>query len=166
MTLDETIAFDNARIACLEKWRPRVVIIGRYWKYSTVTDAKPLLRFLRSQGIQVILIEDPPVLAIGNRNATQVLAQRGIEPADGRKHYVSIDLADSTEARQAVRDLALAFDNAHLLPTWDLYSTEAGSALVLDGRDVLYLDNDHLLKFGALMIAPRLQAKIEELLKE
>jgi peptidoglycan/LPS O-acetylase OafA/YrhL len=166
MTLDETIAFDNARVACLEKWRPRVVIIGRRWRSSDVKDAKPLLRFLESLGTRVILIEDPPVLAIGNRNATQVLAQQGVEPTDGRKHYVTIDLVESTEARQAVRDLALAFDNAHLLPTWDLYSSEAGSALVLDGRDVLYLDDDHLLKFGARMIAPRLQAKIEELLKE
>jgi hypothetical protein len=63
------------------------------------------------------------------------------------------------EGRRLVRNLAERFANVDYVPMWDLFARDT-EALVLDGRNVVYLDEDHLLFFGAELAAPRLEQAI------
>ena len=112
----------------------------------------------------MLLIEDPPCLDCGNRNVTQWLAAQDVLPVDGKPQYAPHKALNTNEGgRQVVRDLAARYEHVELLPTYDLFVSEA-DALVLDGKSVLYLDDDHLTQAGAHKIVPRLRERIFQIL--
>jgi hypothetical protein len=51
-----------------------------------------------------------------------------------------------------------------ILPLYDLYA-RGDQALVLDGREVIYLDDDHLTTDGTLFALPRITACLAEALE-
>lgn len=166
ITKDQQLKFDQARLRDLETWKPALVIISMYWGTSEDQDACEFLEFLARQRSHVLLIEDPPCLDCGNRNVTQWLAAQDLLPVDGKPQYAPHKALNSNEGgRQVVRDLAERYEHVELLPTYDLFVSEAG-ALVLDGKSVLYLDDDHLLQAGAHKIVPRLREKIFQILSK
>ena len=158
--------FDLARLRDLERWKPRLVIVGRFWKNSQDDEGLAFLQFLAQLGSHVLLIEDPPCPSCGERNMMQWLAAQGIRPVEGQQKFVPYESVGINEGgRQVVRELAERYEHVDFLPTYDLFATDAGT-LVLDGTSVLYLDNDHLLQAGAHRIVPRLREKIAELFEE
>ena len=64
-----------------------------------------------------------------------------------------------------VRNLAKRYRNVTVMPTHDLYAGNADvhEALVLDGKNMLYMDDDHLNDYGAQLAAPRFEAVISDL---
>lgn len=164
ITKGQKLQFDEARLRDLEKWKPKLVIIAMAWKEPQDEDAFAFLEFLGRLGSQVLLIEDPPLPSYGERNLMQWLAAQGILPVDGKRQFVPYKALNANEGgRQVVRDLAAKYDHVQFLPTYDLFVSKAG-ALVLDGKSVLYFDNDHLLQAGAHKIVPRLREKILEII--
>ena len=110
-------------------------------------------------------MEQPPELAIvGNRNALQYLIFRGIKPTIGRKQYLPIGNTERVNAgRDLIRKLARTRRNVDIIPIYDIY-IENSEAFVLDGRNMIYNDDDHLTTYGAKLGRPRIQQAISEAL--
>jgi peptidoglycan/LPS O-acetylase OafA/YrhL len=166
-TAQENIDFDKARMAWIARWKPDLVIIGNRWSFSLESDADPLLEFLESHVGHVLLVEQPPELDIGDgRSAIQWLCYKRLQPRDGVRHYLP---ASDTEAyergRSALRNLAKRYRNVTVMPTYDLYAGGAHGheALVLDGKNMVYFDDDHLTDYGAQLAGPRFEAIISDL---
>ena len=160
----EITRFHHAKLSHIETWKPRLVIVGMVWEKNDIPAARAFVDFAKQQGSQVLLIEDPPRFPCGNVNAMQWLASKHIKPIAGERQFVTTKLDAPTEKeRGVVRLLAESYDHVHFLPTYDLYSSDSG-VLALDGRDVMYLDDDHLLQAGARKIIPRLRAEISKIL--
>lgn len=166
-TAQERIDFDKARMAWIARWKPDLVIVSALWSASLERDAVPLLEFLESHAGHVLLVEQPPELDIvDRRSAVQWLCYQGVRPRDGVRHYLP---AGDTEAyergRTALRNLAKRYQNVTVMPTHDLYTggADGHEALVLDGKNMVYLDDDHLTDYGAQLAAPRFEAIISDL---
>jgi peptidoglycan/LPS O-acetylase OafA/YrhL len=166
-TPQENIDFDKARMAWIARWKPDLVIVSALWSASLESDADPLLKFLESHAGHVLLVEQPPELdLVDRRSVMQWLCYQGVRPRDGVRHYLP---AGDTEAyergRTALRSLAKRYRNVTVMPTYDLYAGDADvhEALVLDGKNVVYMDDDHLTHYGAQLAAPRFEAIISDL---
>ena len=154
------VRFHDAKLAHIDEWQPKLVIVGKRWGADDVSDAKAFIEFVDRQGSRVLLIEDPPKFPCGHNNALQWLASKKVQPVIDEKRFLPSKLLSPTEkGRAVVRSLADSYDHVDFLPTYDLYSSDSG-VLALEGRDVMYLDDDHLLQAGAKKIIPRLRAEI------
>lgn len=164
MTKEEKLRFDESRLHFIREWKPKLLIIGAAWDDKHLHDAVDLLSFAAGQEIKVVLVEDPPQLRSGQDNVMQWLAWHRFVPAEGKRQYVpSYPLAINEGGRRVVRELARRFKNVSVLESYDLYDAEI-CALALDGRSVVYLDDDHVLSYGANFIVPRLREKISTIL--
>lgn len=165
LSRENKLSYDKARISCLKKWKPKLVIISAFWSVSNEEKASAVIEFLGQQGAKVLLIEDPPILKCGDKNVMQLLAEQGINPSGAKAHFWPHRTSFDKIGRQLVQKLATRHDHVELLPTYDLYTSKSG-ALVLAGKSAIYLDDDHLLQAGANMIIPRLREKVSEIMGE
>ena len=145
----------------VEEWKPEVVVVALSWRNKRETGVEQFLQFAGGQGSRVLLIEDPPfLLPCGERSSIQWLASRGFEPVEGKRQYLLFEDETPTEpGRQRVRALADKYEFADLVPVYDLYTTSDG-IMVLDGKDVIHIDDDHLSSHGAHIAVPRLESAI------
>jgi peptidoglycan/LPS O-acetylase OafA/YrhL len=166
-TPQENVDFDAARMAWIARWKPDLVIIGAKWSATLESDAEPLLAFLESHAGHVLLVEQPPELDIADaRSVMQWLCYRRMQPSDGVRQYLPTrDTEAYEQGRVALRNLAKRHHNVTVMPTYDLYAggADGHEALVLHGKNVVYLDDDHLTDFGAQLAAPRFEAIISDL---
>ena len=167
-TPQELIDFDKARMAWIARWKPDLVIIGAFWSTSIESDADPLLKFLESHAGHVLLVEQPPELEdVGNGySAMQWLCYKRLQPRDGVRQYLPARNTEAHERGQiALRNLANRYRNVTVMPTHDLYAggAEGHEALVLDGKNVLYMDGNHLTDYGAQLAPRRFEAIINDL---
>tara|TARA_B110000208_G_scaffold189060_1_gene249892 strand:- start:2448 stop:3221 length:774 start_codon:yes stop_codon:yes gene_type:complete len=164
--------FDTQRLKCLKEWTPEIVIIAHRW--SLGTDPFQYLKFLHyieSCGSQVIFMEQPPELPIGDVNAPQYLVYRYPELAFGSiSRLVIARDRDNQEqkggANSRILELCQFLDFCHFLPMSDLYEVSTDEVLVVDDGRVLYIDDDHLSEAGAQMGRGRIKQKIIEILRE
>ncbi len=147
---EEKFEYDRRRLEMVRKWKPDLVILGVRWAAWKANEFLDLLDWLQQQHVRVLLLEQPPELGFGNRSAVQYLCFRGILPEPGRRTYLKIsDPAPYLRAGCTVRYLADQFDNCRIIPSGRLYlNGDRTGALVLNGRDVVYRDDDHLLTGG------------------
>ncbi len=164
LSAEEKYRYDQARIDCIAKWQPAVVIVCERWSKASDSSARELLEFLQENATNVLLMEQPPELEIGNRNALQYLCFKGVEPQVGMKLYLPFgNEADWQRGRKLVKRLAGEYRGCDYIPTFDLFC-EDSKALVLDGKQVVYLDDDHLTIYGTRLCAARIEQKIAEAL--
>ena len=157
---DQKLAFDRARLDALERWRPAVVVVAARWSaIDRPGEARSLLERIGQVGARAVLVEQPPELFFGDRNAPQYLAYLRLQPADGVRQSVRTAAGDYERGRALVRELAAACAHCTLVETADVLRRD-GRAWVLDGRDVLYIDDDHLSRAGAALFHDRLAAAL------
>jgi hypothetical protein len=157
---EEKYRYDKSRLEFIKLWKPALVIICVRWDQSQAAHWTDLLLFLEEYASNVLLIEQPPVLGIGDRNAMQYLCYKHIRPEPGVKRYLPISEETRSEyGRSLVRSLSREYKNCGVLATHDLYCNES-EALVLDGKNIVYLDDDHLVTYGARLAIPRLEQAI------
>jgi hypothetical protein len=119
------------------------------------------LEFLEDHAARVLLMEQPPELTFGNRNALQVVCSKRIRPFPGVKQYLPLHAGRAESSRSLVRNLASRYRNCDYIPIYDVFA-EGSQLLVLDGRRVTYVDDDHLTTHGARLAIPRIEQKIAE----
>lgn len=147
------------------RWKPKLIIVGNAWRRNRDSDAMGLLEFAGAHGSKVLLIEDPPWLPCTDRNAMQWLASQGVFPEDNVKQFLSIRDENSDEGgRRRVRLLAENYNHVQFVATHDLFVSPSG-ILVLDGKSVTYIDDNHLSSFGAHLAVPRLRKMMLEILE-
>jgi hypothetical protein len=162
LTVREKLSYDTARVDAIRKWKPSVVIVCQRWVIEKAADSQGFVTFLSQNAGHVLLMEQPPEIdAVGNNSLLQYLAFHRVLPRPRTKHYLPIHAQHLCEAARAlVRDLAVKHSNVGIIPVYDLY--ERGSeALVLDGDEVVYLDDDHLTTYGTKLAQHRIREAIE-----
>ncbi|MCA9142502.1 MAG: acyltransferase [Planctomycetaceae bacterium] len=160
LSAEEKFQYDKTRLEFLHAWKPQVVIICTRWSEQNAEAPEDLLSFLQENVGRVLLMEQPPELAIGDRNAQQDLCFKGLKPELGTQRLYPLGNDTACQAgRTLVRTLADRYPNCGYIPIYDLY-LQSSQAIVLDGRDVVYLDDDHLTDYGTQLSAKRIEREI------
>lgn len=160
----EKYQYDKARLDFIRKWQPQLVILCSRWWKNDEFGATELLDFLEEHASNVLLMEQPPELTFGSRNALQFLCFQNVKPETGIKQYSPTHAARDQMKRSLVRKLANRYSSFGYIPIYELY-TQDSQALVLDGKQIVYVDDNHLTTYGAQLAAPRIQQIISETLK-
>lgn len=165
LNAEQRYRFDVARLRAIETWRPRVVVLCARWSIYSESGS-PFFDELARRGIAVLLVEQPPELAaVGDNSVVQFLRWKGVSPAPEVECTLPQGNVARVEAgRNRLREIASRYPDCRVLPTADLF-TRGDRALVLDGRTVLYLDDDHLTSEGARLALPRITAALADALQ-
>jgi len=163
LTAQEKYEYDAARIEKIKEWKPDVVIVAVRW--STVKESAPgeLIDYLAANAGHVVLIEQPPEIPMGNRNAPQYLIYKHYKPEHGKSQYFPMKKSEEYDAGTAMlKSMAERHKNITYIPTYDLYA--AGDQVrVLDGERPVYLDESHLTDYGAKLLCGRIEQTIAPL---
>ena len=165
--LEERYVYDLNRLRHLDEWKPKVVVISSKWsnEYSANED---LIKLLSERGTKVILIQQPPELYFGDVNALQYISFLRLLPKHGLKQTVraKMDDSDYRSGQRYVRELCVKYKSCYAIEVEDAFrDPTSGDVYVLDGKDVLYTDEDHLSQRGAEILQSRIQAVIESVFK-
>jgi hypothetical protein len=159
-TADQKFAFDMARLKMLNEWRPKIVVISARWSGYELAETKALIDYLGTIGSHVLLIEQPPELYFGDKNAPQFLSYLGMTPLPGTKQYLGALGGSAFNRGRALLDQIVSSCNyCSRVTIADLFQ-DGSSALVIDSHDVLYIDDDHLSQAGALRAKDRILASL------
>jgi len=162
---NEKYLFDSARLKSLAEWKPKVVVIVSRWDGQHKKNTSDLIRYIGSIGSKALLIEQPPVLFFGDKNAPQYLSYLGMSPINGSKQY--IDHANSSSYQNGVilvKQIAEECDYCIRVAISDLY-LDNDKVWVIDSNDVLYIDDDHLSYSGALKAKDRIAGALKKLIQ-
>ncbi len=160
-TSKQKYLFDKAIFEKIHEWKPSLVIIVTRWGLTPMWQVHDLIKYIGEQGGEVLLIEQPPELYIGNNNTSQYFAFLGMKPDDGKKQYLRIGNVDKYEqGRKLVREIAKSYPHCHLFELTSDYLSNDGKALVMEGSRILYYDDDHLSHQGATKVKARLKDAI------
>jgi peptidoglycan/LPS O-acetylase OafA/YrhL len=162
MTSEQRLAFSEAKLRYLAEWKPALVIVVARWSLTPdMKDDGPLLRFIGGLGSRVLLIEQPPELPFGNRNAMQYLAFRKIRPIEGGRRYIEATRSPEYErGRALLRQAASELPFCSFMEVDDVLRKGDSEALALDGSKVTYIDDNHLSLDGTLILKDRLSKAI------
>lgn len=160
----EKFTFNKMTLHYLNVWRPKVVIIASKWSDRNEQETQDLMVFLGKIGTKVVLLEDPPELFFGDKNAPQYLAYMRVLPSNKSKKFIlSSASTDYKHGRELVRRLSNKYKFCDFIPVADLF-LKGNRVWVLDGSDVLYMDDDHLSQSGAMKLKNRIEQKIHSYL--
>jgi peptidoglycan/LPS O-acetylase OafA/YrhL len=163
---EEKYLFDSKRLEIIQKWKPKIVIIAVGWSYYSGLEFKDdLVRFIGDTSSKILLIEQPPILYFGDKNAIQFLSFIGLIPRDNKKQYIRINKEHEHEyesGRKLMRSLSKKYPYCDYIPVADIFYQEKDLAWVLDGSHVLYIDDDHLSQDGAMKAKVMIKNKIKD----
>ena len=165
LTRQEKYDYDLNRLEFIKQWKPDLVIFCSRWSGKRPDQFKELLTYLAENCKQVLIMEQPPELAIGDTSLIQYLCYKQLKPEPGLKRYLRQGRASqNNHAQRWLRDLAICHSNCSIIPTFDLY-TRGSEVLCLDGKSVVYVDDDHLTTYGTQLAIPRIQDAISKALE-
>ena len=149
LTDDERMTFNKARFRAISNSNPKLVIISARWNENHLKYSDELMSYLHKNNIPTLLIECPPCLKIGNKNMSQYLAWNNY-----LNHRVTIECYELTKNaghRGILRKIANNYTNAEIIEVYDLYLTSPSSALAVNNKNPIYLDDDHITYQGSLL---------------
>lgn len=164
---EKKFAYDKSRMDLIEAWKPELVIVCVRWDAKRAAQTTDLLRFLEKHSVKVLLMEQPPVLEnIGDRNTLQYIVFRGMKPEVGvKKYFPAGKVVAGNAGRELIWSLAVKHKNVDYIPVYDLFVKES-QVLILDGRNIVYVDDDHLTTYGAQIAVPRIEQAISKAMGE
>ena len=156
-TVEQKREYDEARIKYLKQWKPEIVIISHNWSdLEDVESTRDLINLLGELGTRVFMLEQPPVLFFGDKNAPQFISYYGLKPSVGLKQYVPyLNTPLFDRGRKLVREIISNCNYCALIPVTDIY-LKNNLGWVLDDYDVLYVDDDHLSSAGTFKAKDRI----------
>jgi len=159
---EEKYIFDNARLMFLMKWKPKIVVISTIWSSKDMQKVTDLIQYIGGIGSKILLIEQPPKLFFGNKNAPLYLSYLGLTPSNNLKQYVHhINNSKYQEGLQLVKKISEKYNYCQTIPTSDLFLNN-NKIWIIDSYDVLYIDDDHLSYAGALKAKKRIISALRE----
>lgn len=126
---------------------------------SITTD---LIEYIGSIGSRVLLIEQPPKLFFGDKNAPQYFSYLGLTPKKNSKQYSRhIDSPEYQNGINLVKQITDKYEYCQRVPIADLFLIN-DKVWVIDSHDVLYIDDDHLSYSGASKAKGRIAAALRD----
>lgn len=162
-TVSQREAFDRRRMENLKAWAPDVVILIDRWSVrEDPFEHLTFLEYIKSCGSDVILVGQPPELAIDGVSVPLFMAYQYDSDAPTDVSTLGAHRKREVDAANArIKELADTFDFCHFVPIADLYEVEEDKVLVRDGDKVLYIDEDHLSEAGVKKAKARLKQEIK-----
>jgi hypothetical protein len=162
----EMYTFNKMRHHFLKEWKPKIVVIAAKWDLiKGIQKTKDLIEFLGALGSKVLLIEQPPKLFFGDKNTPQYLSHMNIVPEINIKKYVpKHDSLSYNNGLVLIRRISEKYAYCKFIATADIFLKE-NEVWVLDGPDVLYIDNDHLSYKGTLKAKNRIKQSMAYYIK-
>lgn len=158
LTSDERFLYDTKRLEFIRKWHPEIVVISAYWPDYSKEDVMDLFKVVSESARQVLVMEQPPELQTGNMNPGEYLCFKGVlPPVNGKFYMPQGDRVGHANGVRLIQAVAKEFDNVTIVPVADRFLGPNNDVLVLEGRDVLYLDDDHLDEAGTARLHDRLK---------
>jgi len=166
---DEKFLLDSARLRILTQTKPKLVILSaRYSGSETDEGIENLLSLIAQSGAKCLIIEQPPMLPFGDKNALVYSAELT------RKSSAALDTIrmplgepDNWRHGKSLVDKAVAkFPSASVLKIADLYLTSDEQVVLMDKRQVCYIDDDHLSEYGAVKAKDRIKAAMSQALAQ
>ena len=158
---DEKFLLDSARLRILTDTKPKLVILAaRYSGAKSGVGIENLLSLITQSGAKCIIIEQPPMLPFGDKNALAYCAEltrKSSVPLDS----ISMPLGEPenwTHGKLLVDTAAKKFPAARVLNIADLYLNSSQQVVLMDRKNVCYIDDDHLSDFGAMKAKVRIKA--------
>lgn len=157
-------AFNRARLETVRRERPHLVVIGSAWNSRGSQDAIALLHEIVKWVDNVLLVEDAPDFAIGDRNAPSYMAYLGIVPdAEGRAYSRLTDPQRAAIEDKTVRMLAASCSSkCSVIQTRDLFEDRESNVLIIESGMPMFIDDDHLSVAGAMRVQPRFEVAIQK----
>ena len=150
MSREDLLAYDRGRLDALDHWKPKVVILGARWDKFTFKHVEDLIIACGRAGSTVLLLEQPPRPQFGDYEAVQYLSFIGMRPEKGRLQSLpDADTKSYRRGRDVLRQLVDRYDFCRIVPVAELFRAPERGVWVLDGKNVLYWDDDHLAQAGA-----------------
>jgi len=142
---DEFYEFQNNILDKITNWNPDLIIISWRWDYyqksATLCKFEKLIGFTDSLKVNTLLIEQPPLLPYGDNNSAQYLSFLSVNPQ--RQYLYPIKTSFFESFGSAIDSISKK------VPTLTIFKLREkmlndGKCKVLDGKDILYFDDDHL----------------------
>lgn len=160
-------AYDIARKQAIERWKPVVVLTTRWSELQPIDRkaAEAHLQWLGNLDIPTLVIGQPPELCIGDKNTPEFLAYFGLEPRPGSSRTIEIGNANNYwDSVGWLEGLISTNTHCSLVSVRDLYLHNRERVRVLEGTQVIYIDDDHLSQAGAERASARLKEGLIRLL--
>jgi peptidoglycan/LPS O-acetylase OafA/YrhL len=153
---------DEQMLRWISIWKPRKIFISCFWERINEAQTEPLLDWLFAQNIEVYLIEDPPHLDMfDGQNALQVALWRGLK-YNGQRQYWPVS---RNKPNQTVHNLIGLHNNVKLISVYQHFLHD-NEGLLVDGRECLYVDDDHLTSHGAMHAFSLIEAAVNGEIKQ
>lgn len=161
-TSEQKFVYDTKLLEFLTEWKPKIVVISARWSEVPTLPPTDLIEFIAQTGARILLIEQPPELTCGNKNLLKYLSYLGMHPeVDQRKYLRASQDPSYGLGRKTMDDICRLYPDCRIVPTADIYLAENGDVCVLDGTQVVYIDDDHLTEFAAEKARNRICAAIQ-----
>lgn len=159
--------YNKAIYDSLAKWKPKLVVMSTVWQARKIEQAIDFVEYLGKLGINILLIEQPPMLYIKDNDVTQYCAYLGFDKNAQERDYIMQGFVRQNQSgRQLIRELKSRYDHVNFVEIADIFLNEEDHVWVVDNDKVLYLDDDHLTHEGTLKAKDRLKKMIASYFKE
>jgi len=171
ITDEQHVIFNRMRLDYISQAHPAVVVICARWDMASargdLTEVDGLVKAVQSASPNsgIVLIGQPPLLAIGNQNAPSWLGWRAVWglTVDSLRELQS---ADWVRGRDFLRRYAAENPSVALIEVDDLYRLPSGRVLAIGDGHSVYTDDDHLSEYGASLAAARIAETLSPLLSK
>jgi hypothetical protein len=154
-------------LGLLAEEKPRVIVFSARWTVQDLGRIGRTLERLGELGDHLLIMAPQPELAFVDADAGEVvgaLLPEGHDPAAPFSLPMS-NRGKYTAARDWLRAYVADRPNVHLVEVEDLFVDEDGRVRALDGRTMLYFDNDHVTNDGGRVLKPRVKELLGRLLE-
>lgn len=160
---EEKFLFDTARLRVLKEHKPKVVILScRFYRNTEKFDE--LLTIIHRSGARCLIIEQPPLLPFGDKNAlayaAELAGKRG--NPDLPIHLPLGDLKIWRRGRPVIETWAKTRPGVRVVEIADLYLADPKHVCLMENRRIQYIDDDHLSDYGASKAKSRLLEAIRD----
>ena len=159
---DQMMTLNQNKLGAIESGEFDLLIIASRWSHFK-PEQKTLTDFINytSKHIKVLIITEPPTLAIGDTSATQYAFFEGEKI--GNSYYIN---RKKDPKKTPVTDWIKQFEK---LPNVSVFNPDIpmlnGQVEVIKDGIPLYFDDDHLSTEGTLYLLPKLEKAIQQLLQ-
>ena len=141
-----------------------VFILTRWDNYpSGNKDIENLVKYIHKIGCKSILVEQPPVLFFGDKNAPQYLSFLGHHPPNDSKIFIDHSPKENwILGNNFAEILSKSYSSCVFFKTSPALLNSNNEVLVILNNDVLYIDDDHLSLSGTNLFKDKLKEVILE----
>jgi peptidoglycan/LPS O-acetylase OafA/YrhL len=157
------LLYDLRRVESIISGNCVVILCAKWsWNWRHQQSAKEMIDFIENEGSHTIIIEQPPELFFGDKNSAQYLSFLNLEPINTTHHFIKAgNTSDYKKGLDAINKLTRSSKNCSVIRTKDIFLNKKGLVRVLDGKKILYIDDDHLSDAGARLLKHRIKSSLK-----